>query len=385
MTPTISRLLVGLLAFALLAAACTSDSAAETVTTTVPTTTTSTTTTTAPTTTTTSSTTTTTSTVPVTEVSDAVNGLPAPDDLIDRRLVAVKVDNHPNARPQSGLEVADAVFEIPVEAGLTRFIALFHQSDLDYVGPNRSGRPTDSEIMSSLGESPFQISGAQPWVQAIFRSDGINVVYDNGATTFRQSARPRPHNLFTSTPLIREWADNVGWEDVAPGNLFTFGDPTPGEATAVRIETPVSQQPAPTWEWDGEQYLRFHGDEPHEWVTLEGYDQAPGEESEGEESDGEEATDAERGQVAFDTIVVMKMRRYTARPSGTGSSVPAMETVGTGDLLVFTDGEVISGTWERGSAEDGFTLVTADGEPLVLEPARIWITLVPTTETVTWE
>lgn len=317
----------------------------------------------------------------MTEVSDAINGLPAPPDVLDRRLVAVKVDNHPNARPQSGLEVADAVFEIPVEAGLTRFIALFHQSDLDYVGPNRSGRPTDSEIMSSLGESPFQISGAQPWVQSIFRSDGINVVYDNGATTFRQGVRPHPHNLFTSTPLIRDWADNVGWEDVAPGNLFAFGDPTPGEATAVRIETPVSPQPAPRWEWDGEQYLRFHGDEPHEWVTLAGYDEAPG-----EDSDGEEVADAERGQVAFDTIVVMKMRRYTARPpSGSGTSVPAMETVGTGDALVFADGEVVSGTWERGSAEDGFTLVTADGEPLILEPARIWITLVPTSETVTWE
>ena len=62
-----------------------------------------------------------------------------------------------------------------------------------------------------------------------------------------------------------------------------------------------------------------------------------------------------------------------------------METVGTGDALVFADGEVVSGTWERGSAEDGFTLVTADGEPLILEPARIWITLVPTSETVTWE
>lgn len=362
MIPTFPRLLVGVLTFALVASACTSESAEGTS---APSTltTSSTSTTTQPPTTTEPTTTTTTTTIPPVEVSDAINGLPASDALIDRRMVAIKIDNHPSARPQSGLEIADAVFEIPVEAGLTRFIALFHQADLDYVGPNRSGRPTDSAIMSSLGETPFQISGAQPWVQDIFRSDGINVVYDNGTTTFRQPARPRPHNLFTSTPAIRDWADNRGWDDVGPGNLFAYGEPTPGEASATRVETPVSDQPAPTWEWDGERYLRYHGDVPHEWV----------------------APDGDGGQVAFDTIVVMKMRAYTARPAGEGTPVPAMDTVGTGDLLVFTDGRVLSGVWERGSTSDGFTLVTADGEPIVLEPARIWVTLVPTDETVVWE
>lgn len=363
MTPTTSRLLVGLIAFALVVAGCSSEPAEDsTTTTTEPATTT---TTTEPDSTTTSTTTapSSTTTVPGLEVSEAINGMPAPDDKIDRRMVAIKIDNHPRARPQSGLELADVVFEIPVEAGLTRFIAMFHQSDLDYVGPNRSGRPTDSAIMTSLPEQPFQISGAQPWVQDIFASDDVNVVYDNGATTWREPARPRPNNLYTSSLLIREWADERGWPDEGPGNLFVFGEPTPGEAAAVRIETPISSQPVPTWAWDGERYLRYHADVPHEWV----------------------APDGEGGQVAFDTIVVLKMVRYTARPAGEGTPVPAMETVGTGDLLVFTGGEVISGTWERGSKSDRFTLLTSDGSPLVLEPGRIWVTLVPTSETVTWE
>ena len=142
-----------LVASALLVSSCTSAESAETTTTTTlapVTTIATTTTTTAP-----PTTTTTTTTIPEPEVSAAINGLPAEDDLVDRRVVAVKIDNHPNARPQSGLDVADAVYEVLVEAGLTRFIALFHQSDADHVGPNRSGRPTDSQVMGQMAGGPM--------------------------------------------------------------------------------------------------------------------------------------------------------------------------------------------------------------------------------------
>lgn len=307
---------------------------------------------------------TTTTTEPPVEVSASINGLPADDVLIERRLVAVKIDNHLKARPQSALQSADAVFEIPVEGGITRFIALFHQSDLDWVGPNRSGRPTDSAVMSSFGETPLQISGAQPWVMDIFKSDGVKVVYDTGATTFREYARSAPHNLFTSTELIRDWADSRGWSDDNPGNLFAYGDPTPPDAEATRIEVFFSDATPTTWAWDGTRYLRFHGTTPHEWINKDG----------------------DTGQVAFDTLVVMKMRRYIkADPSGQGSSVPAMDTVGKGEVFVFYNGQVVGGTWERGSKSDRFFLTTTDGVEIVLPPGRVWVSLQPNNEPLTWE
>lgn len=355
-------LLLGLVAFALIAAACSSGSSQDSTTTT---TTEATTTTTTQAETTTTSPATTTTTDAGTEVSGAINGLPADESLIERRVVAVKIDNHIKARPQSGLELADAVFEIPVEGGITRFIALFHQSDSGYVGPNRSGRVTDSKIMASMSGSPIQISGAQGWVQSVFASDDVNVSYDTGFTTFRRQHRSAPHNLFTSTLLIRDYADERGWPDVNPGNLFTFGEPTPGEGSATTIEVPFSGTPPSTWAWDGEQYLHYQGTEPHVWVTE---------------------NDEETGQVAFDTLVVMKMTKYTARPaSGSGTPIPSVETVGTGDALVFYGGQVIAGSWERGSIEDRFTLTAEDGAELVLPPGRVWIHLQPDTETVTWE
>ena len=364
MTSRHLRFLALLAVSSILATACTSSGdAVETTATTSTTTVADTTTTTLPPPTTTVPETTT-STEPPLEISDSINGLPAADDLIDRRILAIKIDNHIKARPQSALQSADAVFEIPVEGGITRFIALFHQTDLDWVGPNRSGRPTDSEVMTSFGEAPFQISGAQPWVENIFRSDGVNVVYDTGATTFRENDRPAPHNLFTSTGLIRDWADARGWSDEGPGNLFAYGEPTTPDAEATRIEVVFSQVEPPTWAWDGTKYLRFHGVTPHEWITKDG----------------------ETGQVSFDTIVIMKMRRYIkSDPSGRGSSVPTMETVGKGEAFVFYNGEVVGGTWERGSQTDKFFLATSDGVEMVLPPGRVWISFQPNNQPLVWE
>jgi len=323
-----------------------------------------TTTTTLPATTTTSVPTTTTTAIPTVEIPDSINGLAAEDDTIDRRVVAIKIDNHVRARPQSALQSADAVFEILVEGGITRFIALFHQTDLDWVGPNRSGRPTDSKVVAGLDGAPFQISGAQGWVEDIFRSDGINVINDNGTTTFRVPDRPRPHNLFTSTNLIREWADARGWPNQNPGNLFAFGEPGPSDGQATRIEVAFSEATPPTWEWDGEQYIRFHGSTPHEWINDDG----------------------DSGQVSFDTLVVMKMRRYIARnPAGSGTSLPTVDTIGSGEAFIFYNGEVASGSWERESIEDKFVLTRDDGSEMVLPPGRVWISLQPDTQPLTWE
>jgi hypothetical protein len=348
---------------ALLATSCSSSSEAAEISTTTTTTVAETTTTTLPPTTTTVPETTTT-TEPETDIPQTINGLEAEDDVIDRRVVAVKIDNHPKARPQSALQSADAVYEILVEGGITRFIALFHQTDLDWVGPNRSGRPTDSTVVAPLEGAPFQISGAQSWVKAIYREDGVNFIQDNGVTTFRVHDRPAPHNLFTSTLRIRQWADDHNWPDVNPGNLFAYGEPTPSTEEATRIEIPFSDAPTPTWGWDGEQYLRFHRTVPHEWVNLE----------------------EETGQVAFDTLVVMRMDKYTVHdPTGQGSSLPSVHTVGKGEAFVFHNGVVVEGTWERGSETDKFFLTASDGTEIVLPPGRVWISLQPDSQPLIWE
>ena len=130
----------------------------------------------------------TTTEAPTTTLASAVspiNGLPVDDPtLLDRRLLAVKVDNHPNARPQSGINLADMVFEIRVE-GITRFLTMWMQSDAEFLGPMRSGRPTDATLLAALNTPTFAISGAQGWVQSMITSMGINLLTESTPAAFR--------------------------------------------------------------------------------------------------------------------------------------------------------------------------------------------------------
>ncbi len=357
--------LVGLTsALVLVLAACTSSGGGESTTTSAPAaTTTLAPTTTVPPTTTTVPPTTTTITVPLIDVSDSINGLLAKDELIDRRVVAVKIDNHPRARPQIALNEADAVYETLVEGGITRFIALYQTADFEKVGPNRSGRVTDSDLIKGL-DATFQISGAQQWVKNIFRADGINVLYDTGATTFRDKSRPAPHNLFTSTIKIRATADSRGWSDENPGNMFVFGDAPGSGVAATDISMSFSGSPNANWEWDGEHYLRSNGSTAHFTINIDG----------------------DRERVSTNVLVALKVREYIARnPAGSGTPLPTADTVGTGEAIVFYNGEVVGGTWTRAADTDMFTLTNEDGTTMVIPPGRLWISLIPNNESVSWK
>ncbi|GBD84337.1 putative lipoprotein YerB precursor [bacterium BMS3Abin02] len=346
-------LLITILALSLLAAAC---SGGEDATTSTAEPTTTTTSTTEPTTTTTTTEPTTTTTAP--EIIAPLTGLPVEDPtLVDRRVLAVKIDNHPAARPESGLQQADAVIELPVE-GITRFMALFNVGDSDYLGPIRSGRPTDPTLVKPLGGT-FMISGAQPWVLDIIRARGVPMVIDPRPGMFRISSRSAPHNLYGDTTKLREVADARGYPNNPPPNLFTWG-PLKPDGLAEKIT--LFWSPRTVWTWNGEHYTRTSDGKPHEWL----------------------AKDGTTGPITADTLIVLFARRYTAYPPSKGTPVPAMDTVGSGRALVFAGGEVEEGTWTRDSIEEIFHLKRPDGSTLTVPPGKPWISLFPDTLDVTW-
>lgn len=345
-------------ASALILAACAGAEAVdETTTTTQPTTTTQTTTT-------TTSTPATTTTTEVTEPVSPLNGLPAEDPaLLDRGVLAVKIDNHWNARPQSGLEAADAVYELVVEAGLTRFIALFHDNDVDYLGPMRSGRPTDPTLLLPLNAT-FAISGAQDWIAARIVDSGVSFIGEVRPATFRIGSRTAPHNLYVDTVRLREYATGREYSSTPPPDLLAWSEAAQGEENAESVTIRFSSETTALWEWDGDRYLRSTNSEPHEWITEEG----------------------DRGRLAADTLVVLFARKYVASPpAGTsGSSVPAMETVGDGRAVVFFNGQVMEGTWARDAIGQVMSLTDAEGNPLPVPAGIPWISLVPDSGSVTW-
>ena len=294
-----------------------------------------------------------------------LNGMPVDDPtLSDRKLIAVKIDNSTNAQPQSGIEDADAMIELLVESGWTRFIALFLESDTEWLGPMRSLRPTDSTVIAPLN-GVIQVSGGQPWVQRKVRGDDVPLIGEVGSpVTMRWNGRNAPHNLYVNTAEVRAYAEGRGLDQTPPPPLFEWGELHSSAQPAVgNIFFDWTSRIDITWQWTGTEYIRFVGDKPHEWRTMDG--------------------DIVQ-QVAADSLVVLKVDQYTACPSGAGSCVPASDTVGDNEALVFADGQYVRGTWERDSINEWFTLTTASGDIITVPPGRIFIMLYPDTADITW-
>ncbi|MBW3658423.1 MAG: DUF3048 domain-containing protein [Actinobacteria bacterium] len=294
-----------------------------------------------------------------------LNGVGVPEgeeETLERRVVAVKIDNHELARPQTGIDRADAVYELVVEAGLTRFIALFHANDT-VAGPMRSGRPSDPGLLKPLGAT-FTISGAQGWVIDIIQGAGVPLIGDIGPPlSFRSRNRPAPHNLYADTTEIRAEADRRGYPDEAPPTWFTFV-PWPDDLGAPAEDLTIGFSGSTTiaWSWDGEAYARSQNGQEHGLVTSDG----------------------DTRQVTADTLLVLETGLYTAQPPGSGTAVPAVDSVGSGRAFVFSGGRVVEGTWQRESAEELFQLRDAEGQVLPLPPGFLWISLLPTGRSVTW-
>lgn len=284
-----------------------------------------------------------------------VNGLSSDEALLDRRAITVKIDNHPDARPQSGIQEADGMIEILVEGGFTRFIAVFHDSDSEYVGPIRSVRPTDSTIIPVL-EAPLATSGGQRWVQDLLVSRGVNLIGETTAGLFRIRSRQAPQNLYGNTTDMRVTADGRNLADTAPPWLFQLGAWDLPDRTATEITMRWSGETRVVWKYQDGVYTRWNGSRPHNWV----------------------AADGTTGQITADVLVVLEGTLYTARPaSGSGDPVPATETIGTGDAMVFAFGRVWQGTWSREDITDPFTLRDADGTVVVVPAGVPWVSIFP--------
>lgn len=353
------RLISMFLTASLALAACSGGDAAETTTTPESTTTT------APVTTTTAATTTSTRQTPttteVTGPTSPINGMVVTDpETLDRRALVVKIDNHPNARPQSGLADADAVIELMVE-GTTRLAAVFHTGDSEAVGPIRSMRPTDGQL-ARLFEAPLVASGGQDWVVSLVRNTGTKIVGEvGGPQTFRSRSRSAPHNLYGNTIAVRDLSDRRDYPDEPPDALWEFGDLPDDAEQATTISLPFTTGLLVEWEWDGERYTKTTNGAPHNWILASG--------------------DTE--QMWAETIVVLEMRTYTQSPPPGGGPAKAVESVGSGEAYVFADGKILAGRWEREELDDTFTLTTGD-TTLQVPAGKLWIGFFDSDRTPRW-
>jgi len=287
-----------------------------------------------------------------------------------RRVIAFKIDNNINARPQSGLQEADSVHEILVEGGMTRFLAFFLDNTSKYLGPIRSARPTDPTLVRPYGGT-LVVSGATDGLIPAIRDLGVPVLEEqNAPTMFRISSRKAPHNLYADTELVRERINERGFYFLQPGPnpLYPFGlDQNNWNEGASKVTIKYSDFTTVIWKQDGDKYSRFIIDNysdnkeavAHNFITQEGNSDI----------------------LKTETIVVLQGPLYKDK----ATTLPSVLTVGVGDAYVISDGKHVKGTWRRGDISETFVLLDSNQNPIEVPPSSQWVHILPNEGEITIE
>jgi hypothetical protein len=320
-----------------------------------------------------------------------------------RPALVIKIDNSEQARPQFGINAADIVVEELVE-GISRFAAVYHSTDADVVGPVRSARTTDIIFFNGWNRPVLAFSGANAGVQsAVSRAPLVNAnasVGNQSAWYKRLRDRRSPHNLVTSTAAIRSGTRGAGGTPPVPFRFAGALDLADAPATTTPPTVPVEGAPS------GETAAPAVADVPETAILTD--DAGPGRSravsvAAGSPARGASLTfgatkvefswdpavngwrrrqgtsrlsdhvDASGRQIAPVNVVIMEVR-YTKSAADPRS--PEAETVGSGRLVVLTDGRRVDGTWERFDQFGPIRLAGSDGAEIVLAPGQTFIELV---------
>lgn len=263
--------------------------------------------------------------------------------------LAVKIDNVAQARPHTGLGTADIVYVEPVEGGLTRLLAVYQGPAPDVVGPVRSARRSDVDLLAQFGKPVFANSGAAPELLPELRAANLVDASPETAASayFRDAGRRAPHDLYVRPAALPDTPSPPSHEP------FEFGPAAAvGTATDAHRVDYVAATYTFTWAETG-----------HWTVSL----------------DGTPLTSTESGQVTAATVIEQRVavRSDEAIEDTTGARSPVVTSVGTGSATVLRDGQSHSATWSRPDASAPTRFSTLDGSPLPLSAYPVWVLLVP--------
>jgi len=268
----------------------------------------------------------------------------------DQQVLAVKLDNTQFSHPHSGLVAADVVYLEEVEYGLTRYLAVFSSKYPKTIGPVRSARISDLELMRQYGKVAFAFSGAQRLIlDNIARAFVYPLSNDAGANGYRRDAnRTAPWDLFADPKqLLKDAPKATEANDVG----FTFDEAIPKGGKQAREVTAFWPSASARFVWSGKE---------GRWLLW---------------MDGAKAMSTEGPQLGGSTVIIQSVDVY---PSDYGDSyggvTPVTETVGRGKALLMRNGKTWPITWSRPKPSEGTTW-KFKGEEIPMDPGQVWVVL----------
>ena len=296
----------------------------------------------------------------------------APDEFYtmmqgDERPVAVMIDNDTAAsRPQIGLESAYTVYEIIVEGGSSRMMALFKNHDVEKVGPVRSSRHYFLDFALEH-DAIYCHAGWSPKAQTDIRSLGVNningILGDDGTIYWRDYTYDRTwHNLYTGVDkLFKKAQDDKGYRDTTDkkhiGYLKNDAVPESGD-DIVEINLPYSAHYRVSYSYDSENsvYKRNVNGSAHMSQTGD--------------------------QLTAKNIIIYKVTNFNLQDNDNVGRQD-LTTVGSGTGYYITNGKMIEINWEKSAREAKTIYTTTDGEELLINPGNTFIQIMPQTSEIT--
>ena len=293
-----------------------------------------------------------------------LTGAPAPSGTVPQRpAMAAKIDNYPAARPQSGIDKADIVYEEPVEGGITRYAAVFQCQDAALIGPVRSARNVDVGILGQFG-SPLlaHVGGINPVVANINASPIVNVdIGSSNSLMIHPAGKVPPDADYTSTAIVYRTHPTM---TTAPQPVFTYSAAPSGGTPVNTVNIDYSSTSNVTWKWNpqAKAFLRFYNGTTPDMLSNGVQDQAAN---------------------VIVQYVQISYGPWLENSQGGLEVQSDLYPDASGTAVVYRNGVAIQGTWRRTTLGSPTQFVDAYNDPIAMAPGQTWVELVPSSKIAT--
>lgn len=307
--------------------------------------------------------------IEVRNVPNPITGELYPEDhippWISNRPLAVMINNHPDARPQSNLIKADIVYEVVAEGGITRFLAFYLTNTPEKIGPVRSTREYYLMLVKELGDAMIMHIGYSPQALVAIESWPVRSLARGGASFWRENPKnvAIEHTAYVNGVDLRKLGDDLGWEGTHTLTSWKFKDKntlysSAPDATNITVDFWYKGDFSAIWKYDASTntYLRFMGydssDQPIPHV------------------------DALTGEQLKTKNLIVQLAQEISIPNDEKSRLD-YQLIGSGKAMVFLDGKKIDATWSKSTRDERAKYYDLSGQEIEFNRGNFWVDIVP--------